>query len=108
MEALSFGNNVASKKPDEVVRRLENQENFTAIDSEKLKQDTVELANKTKENANENIIFKTLRKIGVNDPKKTLKSLGLSILTVITVAILGNKLSTPSYKLGNKIDNFYY
>ena len=105
MEAISFGNNNIQSQPENIKKRLESNENFTALDTEKLKQDTVELTNKAKENANENIISKTLRNFGVKDPKKFLKSLALSIGTVIGVAILGNKLTKPAAELGYKIDN---
>ncbi len=105
MEALNFRNNYVQNSQDSVQKRLESEENFTALDKEKLKQDTLELTNKAKENANENFVFKTLRNFGVNDPKKFLKSLAMSIGAVIGVAILGNKLTKPAAKLGYKIDD---
>lgn len=113
MEALSFKNNYTQNQPSEVIKRLQSEENFTALDTEKikqdtekLKQDTVEIANKAKENTKENFIFRTLRNFGVNDPKKMVKSILLSVGTVIGVAILGNKLTMPATKLGNIVDNF--
>ena len=106
MEAINFRNNYIQSQPDDIKKRLESNENFTALDTEKLKQDTLELTNKAKENANENFIFKTLRNFGVNDPKKFLKSVAMSIGAVIGVAILGNKLTNPARKLGHSIDKF--
>ncbi len=90
----------------ELKQRLENQENYTALNKEQIKNDAVEIGKKVQNNANENFLFRTMRNVfGVEDPKKTLKSIGLSILTVIGLAVLGNKLSTPSARLGEKVDD---
>ncbi len=99
----SYQNSQVNNNIPYMQKRMSNQE-FTALDTEKLKKDSVELANKAKENANENFIFKTLRNIGVKEPKKTLKSLAYSVITVVAVAILGNKLTMPANKLGDGID----
>ena len=76
------------------------------LNKEKSKQNNQDIVNKTKEHVSENIVFRTLRSSGVNDPKKFLISLIGTIVTVVSVAILGNKLTTPAAKLGNSIDNF--
>ena len=106
MEALTFRNNYIQNQSSKVKQRYESEENFTALDKEKLKQDTVEIASRAKDNANDNFVFRTLRNFGVDDPKKFLKSVGLSVLTVILVAITCNKASNPARKLGHSIDNF--
>ena len=100
----SYQNSQINNSIPDMQKRMSNQE-FTALDTEKLKKDSVELANKAKENANENWLFRTMRNIGIKEPKKTLKSLLFSIVTIIGVAYLGNKLSTPADKLGNQIDD---
>lgn len=106
MENISaLQNSYNNQLTPDVQNKTNNQENFTALDREKLKQDSIEIANKTKENANDNIIFRVLRNIGVKDPKKTLKSLGMSILTIIGVMFVCNKITTPAAKLGNYIDD---
>ena len=99
----SYQNSQINNNIPDMQRKMSNQE-FTALDTEKLKKDSVELANKAKENANENFIFKTLRNIGVENPQKTLKSLAYSVAAVVIVAILGNKLTMPANKLGDGID----
>lgn len=82
-------------------KRLASEENFTALDAEKLKQDTVELSNKAKKEVKENWIFSVLRNtFGIENPKKTLTSIGLTLATVIGCLFLGNKLSNPTAKLG--------
>ena len=57
MDKLSFGNlttNTQNISP-QMQQRLESGENFTAIDKEKLKQDTVEI---TQNAVKENFVFK--------------------------------------------------
>ncbi len=105
MENISSVQNSYQVSP-ELQKKIGNQENFAALDKEKLKQDTVDIKNKTIENANENWIFRKLKDFGVEDPKKLLKSIAYTVLTVVGVATLGNKLSTPSAKLGEKVDDF--
>ncbi|MBQ7286776.1 MAG: hypothetical protein IJW73_03340, partial [Candidatus Gastranaerophilales bacterium] len=69
---------------EELKKRLESQENFGAIDTQKLKQDTVDLAQKQ---VKENWLFKTMRNsFGIENPKKFLISLCASIVSVIGVA----------------------
>ncbi len=103
MENISSIQNSYKLSP-ELQRRTQDQENFAALDKEKLKQDTVNLANKTVENANENWLFKKMKGFGIENPKKLLKSVLYSTLTVVGLAFIGNKLSTPTAKLGEKVD----
>lgn len=100
------GLNTQQNLSPELKKKFETQENFTAIDKEQLKQDSVELANKAKDNAKENFIFKTMRNLGVEDPKKFIKSVGLTILTVVGVAFIGNKTAGKTIDLGINIDKF--
>lgn len=89
----------------ELKKRLEAQENFGAIDREKLQQDAVELSQKAQDSVKENFIFKTLRNVfGVKDPKKFLKSVGITVASVIAVAFVGNKLSNKTADWGIKLD----
>lgn len=107
MDKISFKNNVIpnqTTQTPEIQQRMQSQENFGAIDKEKLKQDTVELANKTKEGAKENFVFRIMRKMGSEDPKKTLKSIILTLGTVVGLAVLGNKMSNKTASWGLKVD----
>lgn len=82
-----------------------SQENFTALDKEKIKQDTVELTNQAKEQVKENWVFRVMRNtFGVEDPKKTLTSLALTLSTVVGLAVLGNKSAHKMTELGFKVD----
>jgi hypothetical protein len=115
MDTISFGNLTAqnAQMTPEMQKRLESQENFTAIDKEKLKQDTVEITNKAKENAKENFIFRGLRNFGINDPKKFLISCGLTLATIVGFATLGkktlNKMTTTGINIDEKLaqNDFY-
>ena len=105
MNSISFGNLSASNRSitPEMEKRIQSQENFTAIDKEKLKQDTVELTQNT---VKENFIFKTLRNtFGVKDPKKFLTSLGLTAITVVGFAVGGNATIKKMTKAGLKVDD---
>ena len=102
MTRISFGNLNNAQMTPEMEKRLQSQENFTAIDTQKLKQDTVEL---TKKAGKENFIFKIMRSFGVEDPKKTLKALGMTLLTVVVSALIGNKTSNLTAKLGLSADD---
>ena len=105
MNSISFGNLTTNMQTTpELEQRMQSQENFTAIDKEKLKQDTVEIASKAGEQVKDNFIIKALKSIGVEDPKKTLKSVAYTILTMTGVAILGNRLSNKTADLGIYID----
>lgn len=106
MDKLSFGNlttNTQNISP-QMQQRLESGENFTAIDKEKLKQDTVEI---TQNAVEENFIFKILRNtFGVKDPKKFLTSIGLTTVTVIGFATAGNMSVKKMSQLGLDVDKF--
>ncbi len=104
MENISSIQNSYTVSP-ELQKRKQDQENFTALDREKLKQDTVNLANKTIENANENWLFKKMKDFGVKEPKKLLKSVLYTTITVVGLGAIGNKLSSPTFNLGNKVDD---
>jgi len=107
MEALSFRNNYIKNQPEEVKKRLQSQENFTSLDADKLKQDTVEIASKAGESiqdsVKENWFYKQLRHFGVKDPKKLIKSVTFAIATTVGLAILGNKMSNKTAELGQTI-----
>ncbi|MBR2068417.1 MAG: hypothetical protein IJ877_01515 [Candidatus Gastranaerophilales bacterium] len=105
MEALSFRNNYYQNNSPDVQKRLESEENFTSIDKEKLKQDTVELANKTKNDAKDNFITKTFKGLGIENPKRFFISLGLTIATVVGLGFLANKTSNKMAELGQKVDD---
>ena len=81
-------------------------ENFGAVDLNAVKEDTVQLAQKTGDDIkNENWLFRTLRNtFGVKDPKKLLISVGLTLMTVIGCAYLGNKMSDKTAEFGLKVD----
>ena len=105
MDTISFKSYAAEIKNQELQNRMGSKENFGAIDKEKIKQDTIELANKTKENAKENFIFRGLRNLGVNDPKKLLISCGLTLVTIVGFATLGKKTLPKMSELGIKLDD---
>ena len=92
--------------PVQSVADNQQQGNFGAIDTEKLKQDTTEIAQKTGEQIKENWVFRTLRNtFGVKEPKKFLISLGATLATVVGCAFIGNKLASKTAKLGLKVDD---
>lgn len=108
MDKISFKNNlntIQNPQNAELQQRMQSQENFGAIDKDKLKQDTVELANKTKETAKENFIFRGLKNLGVKDPKKFLKSVGLTLVTTIGFAALGKRTLKTMTKAGIGVDD---
>ncbi len=108
MSSISFGNLTTNNQQlsPELQKRIESQENFTAIDKEKLKQDTVELTAKAQEKVKDNFIFRILRNLGVEDPKKFLISVGLTFATIVGFAFLGNKSSNFTAKLGTMVDEW--
>ena len=109
MSSISFGNLSTSNRsiPPEMEKRIQSQENFTAIDKEKLKQDTVELTNKAQESVKENFIFRTMRNIfGIKEPKKFLISLGLTAVTALGFARLGNKYNKQIIEFSQKVDDY--
>ncbi len=73
---------------------VNNGQNFTAVDTQKLKQDAVELSDKAVEQVENNSFLKTMFGIDIKNPKKTIIAFGLALATVVSVAMLGNsKLS---------------
>jgi len=105
MDAINF--NGQQYVSPEVQKRLESKENFSALNTEKLKQDTAEFAQKTTEEVKkENFVFRIMRSFGAKDPKKLLTSLGLTVATVAGVAFIGNMLAKPTSKLSVAVDNF--
>ncbi len=88
-----------------------NDQNFTAVDTEKLKQDAVEISGKAAEHVEDNSMLGSIKKMmGIdfkNHPKRTAISLALTAATVVALAALGNsKLSTKTMVgLGNKVDD---
>ena len=106
MEGLTFRNNYIQNQPENIHKRLESSENFTALDTDKLKQDTVEFASKTAEDAKDNFFTRTMKGLGISNPKRFFISLGLTLATVVGLAILGNKSSNKMAELGQKVDDF--
>ena len=88
-----------------------NDQNFTAVDTEKLKQDAVEISGKAAEHIEDNSSLGMLKKMmGIdfkNHPKRTIISLALTLATVVSLAALGNsKLSTKKMpELGLYVDD---
>ncbi len=89
-----------------------NQQNFGAIDTEKIKQDTVELAGRASEQANDNGFVKAAKNIvGGKGFKKFMTSLGLTFGTVVGLAALGNskfsvhKLPEIGINVAESLDN---
>lgn len=87
-----------------------NGQNFTAVDTEKLKQDAVELSGKAADKVEENSPFSMLKNMmGIdfkNHPKRTAISLALTLATVVGLAALGNsKFSTKTMvNLGHNVE----
>ncbi len=115
MDSINFGNltyNESNKKiQNQNNQQTIQQPEFGALDKAKLEADAVQIAGKTKEKTKEqvkeNFIFRTLRNtFGVEDPKKLFTSLGLTVATVVGLAVFGNKMSNPTANLGNKVDKF--
>lgn len=106
MDNISFGNLTTdyTQISPELQKRTESQENFTAIDTEKLKQDTVEIGKKVADGTKDNVFLRGLNFVGIKDWKKFLKTLGFTILTCVGFAVAGNKLTKPAAKLGDMID----
>ena len=88
-------------QPNLVQSTVAQNGNFGAIDTEKLKQDTAEIAEKQ---VKENWLFRTLRNtFGIQDPKKFTISAALTLVTVIGCAILGNKVVNKTTEEGIKV-----
>ena len=95
---------VNSLQPE--IRKTTKQPEFSALDKEQIKQDAVELAQQGHEAVKENWIFSTMRNVfHIEDPKKFLTSLGLTLATVVGLAFLGNKSTNKMTKLGQKVDD---
>lgn len=108
MNNISFGNVTAQKEyiNPEIEKRNQSQENFGAtIDKEKLKQDTVEFATKAEQQVKDNFVFRIMRNLGVKEPKKLLKSIGYTTVTIAGIAVFGNKMSNKFADLGLKADD---
>lgn len=86
-------------------------QNFTAVDTQQLKQDAVQLSNKATEQVQENSQLGMAQQMfGIdfkNHPKRTAVSLALVLTTVVSLAVLGNsKLSTEIMpNLGHAVDD---
>ena len=108
MSNVSFGNLSNNQQLSPAIeQRVQSQENFGAVDREKLKQDTVEIAKNTHERVKENFVFRILKNtFGIEDPKKFLISAGLMIGTVLSFAALGNKFNKQIIAFSQKVDDF--
>lgn len=106
MSNVSFGNLSNNQQLSPAIeQRVQSQENFGAVDREKLKQDTVEIAKNTHERVKENFVFRILKNtFGIEDPKKFLISAGLMIGTVLSFAALGNKFNKQIIAFSQNID----
>ena len=73
---------------------VNNGQNFTAVDTQKLKQDAVELSGKAADKVEEDSPFSMVKNMmGIdfkNHPKRTVISLALTAATVVALATLGN------------------
>ena len=108
MNNISLQNsNTLKLQQQKALEKQANQPEFSAIDKDKIKQDTVELAQQGHEAVKENWIFSTLRNVfHIKDPKKFLTSLGLTLATVVGLAYIGNKSVNKMTDLGQKVDDF--
>ena len=90
---------------------VNNGQNFTAVDTQKLKQDAVELSGKAADKVEEDSPFSMVKNMmGIdfkNHPKRTVISLALTAATVVALATLGNsKFSTKTMvNLGHSVDD---
>lgn len=106
MNNISFGN-LTYQNTQKKLQNPASQQEFGSLDKAKLQQDAVELSSKAKEEVKENFVYRTLRNtFHVEDPKKFLISLGLTLGTVVGGAYVGNRLSNSTATLGNKVDKF--
>ncbi len=107
MNNINFKNNIQLNSPSpEVKKRLEDKENFTAIDKERLKQDVAEFQEKAQEHTKENFVSQTAKNLKPKDTKKFIISLTATLATVAGLAFLGNKSSDKMAELGIMVDNF--
>ena len=107
MSNVSFGNLANTQQLSPAIeQRIQSQENFGAIDKEKLKQDTIEIAKNAHEHVEDNFIFRILKNtFGIEDPKKFLVSAGLLVGTVFSFAALGNKFNKQIIEFSQNIDD---
>ena len=105
MNQISFSQNSYNNKvTPELQKRMDSEEQFGAIDKEKLKQGSIDLAKNT---VKDNWATKILRDtFGIEDPKKTFKSIVFTLISVTLLAVIGNKAANPTAKLGLKVDDF--
>ncbi len=107
MNAINFKNNIQLNSPNpEVKKRLEDKENFTAIDKEKLKQDVAEFQEKAQDHAKENFVSQTTKNLKPKNTKKFIISLAATLATVVGLAVIGNKSSNKMAELGIRVDDF--
>ena len=83
------------------------QENFTAIDKEQLKQDAVELGGKAQQAVKDNWFVEKLKAFGIEDPKKKMKSILYTVLTIAALYAFGNCTINFFTKSGNKFENLF-
>ncbi len=106
MDNVSFkSSNTNNINSPQIQQRLDSKENFTALDKEKLKQDTAEFASKEIEKEKNGFFGRMIRNINPNGVKKFLTALGLTLGTVFFGAALANKSSNKMAQLGLKIDD---
>ena len=105
--SISFekNQNLSNVPSSNIQTRINEGQNFGAIDKQKLQQDALELKKEAENNAKENFIFRMLKGLGINDPKKFFKALGLTLATVVGFALLGNKTANKMASAGLKVDD---
>lgn len=108
MDNVSLQYNSAIKpQQQKTLKKQENQPEFSAVDKDKIKQDAVEIAQQGHEAVKENWIVSTMKNVfHIEDPKKFITSLGLTLATVAGLAFLGNKSVNKMADLGIKVDDF--
>jgi len=107
MNSINFNGQLSTNISPEIQKKLEAEQNFSALNADKFKQDTAEFATKTTDEVKkENFVFRTLNNLGVKDPKKLLKSIGLTLVTTVGLAVLGNKMSDKTAQWGLNVDDF--
>ncbi len=107
MSSVSFQNsNINQINSPEIQQRLDSKENFTALDKEKLKQDTAEFAKKEIEKSKNGFFGRMINNIGSDNIKKFFTSLALTAGTVFIGAAIANKSSNKMAQLGLNVDAF--
>ena len=106
MSNVSLQQNGYTNSLQPEIRKTTKQPEFSALDKEQIKQDAVELAQQGHEAVKENWVFSTMRNVfHIENPKKFLTSLGLTLATIVGLAFLGNKSTNKMTKLGQKVDD---